>query len=51
MINLDKERIEIPIYFSDGIDFESIRDEFNSALNYLYEKEEDIIKQFNGGEE
>ena len=32
MINLDKERVEIPIYFSNKFDFESMRESFNNDL-------------------
>ena len=37
-INLERERIEIPIYFSDEIDEDSIRDMFDIAMEDLLER-------------
>ena len=38
-INIEKERIEIPIYFSNKIDEEGIRDAFDLAI-------EDLLSRF-----
>lgn len=38
-INLKRERVEIPIYFSNKIDEEGIRDIFNIAM-------EDLLNNF-----
>jgi GTPase SAR1 family protein len=49
MINLKKERIEIPIYFCNmKIDEEGIRDEFEENLRDILRKEKSILKRFNG---
>jgi len=55
MINIEKERLEIPIYFSNRFDFESMIETFNQDLSELEEKfeikngeiEEKIQKRIN----
>jgi len=38
MINIEKEQLEIPIYFSNRFDFEGMRECFNRDLSELEEK-------------
>ena len=46
-IDLLNERIIIPIYFHDKLDFDGMREAFNKCLIELEEHEEEVLKQFN----
>jgi len=46
-INLLNERIIIPIYFHNKLDFEGMKEAFNKCLDELKENEKEVLKQFN----
>jgi hypothetical protein len=49
MINIKKERLEIPIYFGKTIDEESIRETFEFNLKALLDNEKKIIESLEQG--
>ena len=46
-IDIQNERIIIPIYFHNELDFESMKRAFNECLGELENHEKEILKEFN----